>query len=97
MAKIKGILRSVWDDGAATFDTNAELDTESGEVVSLETIDGDAIEGLGCLTEETFRSGNKEWDVCMECHQFIIQVDMVDDSTGHGIHEEKRCKGGCDD
>lgn len=97
MAKIKGILRSVWDDGAATFDTVGELDTETGAVFSWESMDGDAIEGLGCLTEETFRADGKEWEVCMECHQRIVKVEMVDDPTGNGIHEEKRCMGGCND
>lgn len=32
-----------------------------------------------------------EYDVCMQCHAYILKTVMEDDNTGKGIHEVKRC------
>jgi hypothetical protein len=79
-----GILTSVWDGKSAKFDTKAIMNDETGEVESLETIDGDELEGLSCLTDEYFTtSGGNKIPVCTQCHQYVLVND--------------RCKGGCDD
>ena len=95
---LNGILTSKWDGGAARFDTKATLNTETGEVTSLEMIDGDELEGLEILTDEFFTDENDEkYQVCEQCHQYITKSVMIDDRVGNGIHEEHRCMGGCDE
>ena len=93
----KGTLTTVWDCGSAQFSTRAELNTETGEVVSLESIEGDALEGLGSLDEEYFTSQGKRYDICPDCHSYIVKTTMEPDSVGNGLHEEKKCMGGCND
>ena len=93
-----GIFTSKWDGNGAKFDTKGTLNTETGEVESLETIDGEALEGLSCLTDEYFTdSDGEKYQICETCHQYITKVGMYDDNTGNGMHEEHRCMGGCDD
>lgn len=98
MAIITGILTSEWDGRAARFDTKATLNQETGEVQSLEMIEGNVLEGLSCLTDEYFTdSEGTTYPVCENCHGYITKTVMVDDNTGCGIHEEQECMGHCEE
>lgn len=80
---LNGTLTSKWDGNAARFDTKATLNTETGAVTSLETIEGEELEDLCCLTDEYFTDENRvKYPVCSHCHEYITNEDG--------------CRGGCE-
>lgn len=83
---IKGNFQSVWDNGSVT--TRATLNIKTGEL-STEIIDAGE---LGSLIEECFTSDNgDEYQVCMECHEYILKGKMFNDQVGDGLHEKMIC------
>jgi len=86
MAIIKGSFVSVWEKG--TVQTEGTLDTETGAVTAKSVDTGD----LGSLEREYFedKDGN-EYEVCTECHSYILKSEMNPDKVGNGLHEDKVC------
>ena len=84
-----GTFTSIWDNGTIT--TPATLDTETGEI-STNAVD--APDDLGTLMEEWFEDEEGEqYDVCPECHEYIIHTCMEPDKyISHQLYEVKRCK-----
>ena len=83
----KGTFTSVWDNDVE-ISTPAELDTETGEV-SAESVDAGDVD---ILEEEYFTDEDgEEYEVCPECHEYII-VTSMEDGIGHTLNEVKRCK-----
>lgn len=87
--EIKGKFTSIWDNGTVT--TPAILDTKTGEITT------DAVEvsdDMGTLMEEWFEdSEGTEYDVCPECHEYILHTCMEpDEHVSHQLNELKRCK-----
>jgi hypothetical protein len=88
--KIKGVFTSVWDDDVEIV-TKAILDTETGEVTA-ETAE---VENLDILqreffTSEEFANAGEEYEICPECHTFILKVVMKD-GIGHTYEEVNVC------
>ena len=82
---MNGSFISVWEEG--TIQTEGTLDIETGEVTckSVNTPD------LGCLEREYFedKDGN-EYEVCKECHEYILKTAMVP-GISHTLEEEQYC------
>jgi hypothetical protein len=85
----RGTFTSIWDNGTIT--TPATLDTETGEI-STNAVD--APDDLGTLDEEWFEDEEGEqYDICPECHEYIIHTCMEpDEHISHQLNEVKRCK-----
>jgi hypothetical protein len=83
---IKGIFTSVWDGGIEVT-TPAELDESTGEIIT-ESVD---VNGLENLESESFtdEKGN-EYEVCPECHTYIMKTIMVD-GIGSCYDEKSVC------
>lgn len=87
---------SVWDDDIEVI-TDAELDTESGEILNIEQAEDFDSENVNILTDEYIIAEPKydedldEWDgkyfkVCMDCHEHVIGfMGMWDDEFGSYI------------
>jgi hypothetical protein len=91
---MNGKLHSVWDNG--TIITDANLDETSGKLVSGDLVDvGNDFEHL--INEYFEDSDGNTYDICPNCHEYILKTVMVDDNTGNGIHEEHVCSGDCED
>lgn len=72
--KLKGTFTSIWD-GDTEITTDAELDTETGEV-TCESIDVDDMD-LECLEREFFTDeDDNEYRICTTCHEYIL-VDPI--------------------
>lgn len=86
MTILKGSFISVWEEG--TVQTEGTLNLDTGEVTckSVNTPD------LGCLQREYFedKDGN-EYEVCKECHEYILKTIMLPDPVGIGIAEYEEC------
>lgn len=83
---IKGSFISVWEQG--TIQTEGTLNTDTGEV----TCNSVESEDLGCLEREYFEDkAGKEYEVCTECHEYILKTIMKPDPVGIGLSEEQIC------
>lgn len=82
----KGTFTSVWDDGVE-ITSPAELDETTGEVIPVSV----EVEGLDILNREYFtdEDGN-EYEVCPECHTYIMKTIMVD-GIGSCYDEKRVC------
>ena len=88
MSKIlKGQFVSVWEQGSVS--TYAELDTEKGEVIEIQIAN---TKDMGFLEREYFQDrAGIEYEVCTECHSYILKTEMNPDNVGKGLHEDKVC------
>lgn len=84
---IKGKFISVWDEGIVT--TNATLDPQTGHIDAESVEVGD----LGNLIEELFEDENgDEYNVCPECHEYILKCVMEDNPHNNTVLDEvERC------
>lgn len=82
----KGTFTSVWD-GGIEVSTNAELNTETGEVTVQTAVE---IDGLNNLEREYFTDEDEdEHTICPDCHEYIMTTKMFD---GIGkCYEEREC------
>ena len=88
MKTIKGTFTSVWDDGGAIIVTSAELNTETGEVTTLQSGEG---QNVDILDREYFTDEHEnEHEVCTTCHEYIMKAVMVD-GVGSTLNEVKIC------
>lgn len=79
---------SVWAMG--DFETDCEVDLETGFISNIGQDDG--TEDRGCLIREFVRTEDgEEYDVCEDCHEYILQSVMVDDQFKN-YTEEFQCK-----
>lgn len=70
---------SVWDDDTEIM-TDAELDTETGKILNIETVDPGEVDILTdeyILANPVYNSESQEWTgtyfkVCEDCHEHII-------------------------
>lgn len=83
---IKGEFISIWDDGIE-IRTSATLNPETGQI-DAEQAD---VSGLDILQKERFESedGN-EYEVCLECHEYIIKI-VMEDGIGSCFDEVPKC------
>lgn len=83
---LKGSFVSVWEQG--TVQTEGTLNTKTGQVTAQSVESGD----LGSLEREYFedQDGN-EYEVCTECHEYILKAVMDPDKVGKGLSETKVC------
>lgn len=90
---------SVWDD-ATEIMTDAELDTETGEIMNIETKDVEDIEVLTdeyILAEPVWNEIEQEWNgiyikVCQDCHDHVIGfMGMWDDELTGDYIEHYGC------
>jgi hypothetical protein len=83
---IPGSFVSVWDSGSVQ--TEGTLNTRTGEVTAKTS----NLSELGSLDREYFEDKDgKEYEVCPECHEYILKTDMVQDKTGKGLSEVQVC------
>ena len=82
--KIKGQFVSVWTDG--TVQTPCELDPVTGELFP-ETVE---VSDLGSLEREYFQTPDGDFEVCPDCHGYILKT-VVNPGIGHTLNEEQVC------
>ena len=81
----KGKFTSIWDEGTVT--TPATLDEATGEI----TTDSVDVKGMEHLIEEYFEDEEgEEYDVCPECHEYILKVVMKE-GVGKSLYEAQVC------
>lgn len=83
-----GTFVSVWDSGLEV-ETSCEVNMESGEIIDIESVDHDE-ENMQILICEHVFIDNEEFEVCDECHEYILQTKMVPDEF-KGLQEKKIC------
>jgi uncharacterized protein with PIN domain len=81
----KGTFISIWDEGSIR--TPAKLDEETGEITT-NSVDA---KGMEHLIEELFEDEEgEEYNVCPECHEFILKTVMKE-GVGKTLYEEEVC------
>jgi len=87
MSKINGKLISYWDDGSE-YVSPATLDTETGEidVHVMHKVPKDC----SLVGEDFIDENGKIYEVCPQCHLFILKTEIVE-GIGKHLYEEKRC------
>jgi hypothetical protein len=83
---IPGSFVSVWDSGSVQ--TEGTLNTRTGEV----TAETSNLSELGSLDREYFEDKTgKEYEVCPECHQYILKTVINPDQIGKSLSEIQVC------
>jgi hypothetical protein len=81
---------SVWSSGLE-LTTDCKYNPATGEVVPTGCEANVASDEI--LEEEFITLEDKSTiPVCLECHTHTRPTSMVPDGTGHGLHEEKKCR-----
>ena len=89
---LKGVFQSIWEEGL--IETQATLNLENGEVTANFSEDGSEYEHLIC--EKFVDCEENEYEICPNCHSFIMKTVMENDSVGNGVSEVKVCAGDCE-
>jgi hypothetical protein len=85
MTLIKGTLTTEWDNDEI-IETVATLNLKTGEIVS-ESVEVD--ESFETLEREYFTDEDgEEYDVCPECHEFILKYSIDGETC---LEEKKEC------
>jgi hypothetical protein len=84
-AKVGGLFVSVWQDGSI-IETTATLNTETGEITTTQSNIPDHI-----LERQYFENQDDIFEVCTECHEYILKAQMIPDPVGKGMSEEMAC------
>ncbi len=84
-----GTYNSEWDDGYVVSTEIISFDPTTGYVEAEE--DSSPAPKGSLIREWVELADGTEYDVCMQCHAYILKTVMEDDNTGKGIHEVKRC------
>jgi hypothetical protein len=83
---ITGSFVSVWDEG--TIQTEGTLNLRTGQVTAKSVEPKD----LGSLEREYFEDKNgKEYEICTDCHEYILKITMRPDPVGKGLTEVTIC------
>lgn len=88
---LKGTYTSVWDEGILT--TPGTLDTETGEVTGEATDEGANFQHL--IREFFTDAEENEYEICTDCHSFIMGKVMTPDEHSNMLSEKSVCKGEC--
>ena len=86
-----GTYTSVWKEGILT--TPGTLDTETGEVTGEKTDEGADFQHL--IREFFTDSEENEYEICIDCHNFIMKTVMTPDEHSNMLYEESVCSGDC--
>lgn len=78
---------SEWD-GTTQVVTKCDVNFNTGEIKNIEQSDKQV---QGCLTAEYVVFGDREEDVCKNCHGWLLKTVSVPDDVGNGMHEEQEC------
>lgn len=82
-----GTVTSTWDN--CTTNTIATLCLPTNAIIRDPV--NNQHEGVHLIHEEFESDDGDIYQICKVCHNHVLKTVMVDDNTGHGIHEELVC------
>lgn len=88
---VNGTFTSVWEEGILS--TLGTLDTETGEVSGESTEEGADYQHL--IREYFTDLEGNEYEICTDCHSFIMKTVVNPDPHSNMLVETSVCKGEC--